>query len=452
MKLTGNKRNKQPAPEKNPKASPAKNNEASGKKADPANSIEGKPKKRRVPVPVIVICSILGVILLGFGVFKLWLQPPPMPSPGLYKPTTPTPASSAAPSETPAETEAPAELPGKIYTFIVVGRDKVGANTDTMMVVHFDTTAHKLNVVSIPRDTLVNIPENVKRVNTLYAYGKNRNGDGPARLKEGLRDILGFELGNYVIVDLRAFEEIVDAIGGVTYNVPIDMFYDDPYQNLHIAIRRGEQLLSGAEALKVVRFRAGYASADIGRIGTQQDFLKAVAKQLLTVGNIPNLPKIIDILTSNVETDLTAANITYFATELLKCKAEDITFNTLPADYTANIGGFSYVSIYIPEWLDMVNTYLNPYPEKVTEANVNILTKTKNGFYSTTGTVAGGPGSFLTLEAYLKASGADTPAATDAPPAEGGGGEAPPAEGGGGEAPPAEGGGGEAPPAEGGEG
>lgn len=380
------------------------------KSADVANSgkqkSSAKKSKLRSALPIIIL-SVLIVLFAAFALFKMWVTPPPMPSAGLNKPVTPSPNPSAAVVATPSPTAelTPSPTPndeqaGASYTFAVVGRDKGGSNTDTIMIVKFDTANHKINVVSIPRDTLVNVAEENKRINTLYHYGKMADGDGPKRLMQGLRDMLGFELGNYVIVDLKAFEDIVDAIGGITYNVPVDMFYNDPYQGLYIGIRRGEQLLSGAEALKVVRFRSGYINADIGRIGTQQDFLMTAAKQVLSIGNIPNLPKIIEILTSNVDTNLTNANIAYFATELLKCKSEDISFNVMPY----NVNDEIYLTINIPEWLAMINSYLNPYSEQVTERNVNIITKTANGFYSTTGTYANLTGNSTSFNGFIKGS------------------------------------------------
>ena len=366
------------------------------KSADVANSgkqkSSAKKSKLRSALPIIIL-SVLIVLFAAFALFKMWVTPPPMPSAGLNKPVTPSPNPSAAVVATPSPTAelTPSPTPndeqaGASYTFAVVGRDKYGSNTDTIMIVRFDTKNHKINVVSVPRDTLVNIPETNKRVNALYAYGKLADGNGPKRLMQGLRDILGFEIGNYVVVDLAAFEQIVDAVGGIKYNVPVDMHYSDPEQGLEINLNRGEQLLNGKNALGVVRFRAGYANADIGRIATQQDFLKTAAKQMLSLGNVPNLPKIINILIKNVETNLTGSNIAFFAKELLKCKADDINFYTLPFDL--NPEGI-YVLIRISDWLDIVNAHLNPLSDKVTEANVDIITKVNGQFYSTTGKYAG---------------------------------------------------------------
>ena len=201
----------------------------------------------------------------------------------------------------------------------------------------------------------------------------------------------------YAAVDLEAFVKLVDAIGGVDYNVPVDMYYTDPAQDLTISLSAGMHHLSGEEAIGVMRFRSGYPTADIGRIDTQQDFLMSVASQFLSLGNIPKLGEFINIFTEYVTTNMDASNLAFFARQFLMCSSEDIHFETIPANYWDSINGVSYVSIYVNQWLEVVNEYLNPYDTPVTTANVNILTHSSSGFYSTTGSIAGGENSFLSI-------------------------------------------------------
>ena len=328
-------------------------------------SRRSRPKKRSNAgrTAAIVVCVVL---ILAFGAVAWyigWEKPPERHGGGLVDPTyesakpqaTDAPEASAEPSAEPTEDPnagAPATLNENMYTFLIVGLDQAANNTDTMMVGRIDTENHKIDVVSLPRDTLVNVSWSVKKLNTLYSADINTGGNGIDGLLDGLKDILGFQIDCYAVVDLTAFVELVDAIGGVDYNVPVNMNYYDPTQDLYINIAAGEQHLTGEEALKVVRFRSGYASADIGRIGTQQDFLKSVASQMLTLGNIPNLPTFIDIFEEYVETNMTTANLAYFARQFLMCKSEDINFHTLPGNYGDSIKGLSYVSIYLDEWLD----------------------------------------------------------------------------------------------------
>ena len=380
-----------------------------------------KKRSRAGKAAAVAVCVVLILVFGAVAWYIAWEKPPERPGGGLvdptYESTNPqdggSPDATAEPTVSPAEDPnagAPASLNENMYTFLVVGLDQVSNSTDTMMVGRIDTENHTIDVVSLPRDTLVNVSWSVKKINTLYSADINTGGNGIDGLLDGLKDILGFQIDCYAVVDLTAFVELVDAIGGVDYNVPVNMNYYDPTQDLYINIPAGEQHLDGEEALKVVRFRSGYASADIGRIGTQQDFLKSVASQMLTLGNIPNLPTFIDIFEEYVVTNMSASNLAFFARQFLLCKSEDINFHTLPGNYGDSIKGLSYVSINISEWLEMVNTYLNPYDQDVTEANVNILTHSSStGFYSTTGYVAGGVDSFYdNTAAFSSAGGTDS--------------------------------------------
>lgn len=272
-----------------------------------------------------------------------------------------------------------------VYTFLIVGVDKDSTNTDTILVGSLDTKNKKMNVVSIPRDTLVNVSWSIKKINSVY--GATGGIDG---LIEELEDIMGFRVDSYGIVDLEAFEKIVDTIGGVYYDVPVPMKYYDPAQDLDINIDPGYQWLSGKDALGVVRFRSGYSNGDIGRINTQQDFLMTVAKQMLSLENIPNLSALAQIYKDYVDTNLTTGNIVWYVKEFLKLDAEDITFQTMPGNYTDSINGLSYVTIYINDWIAMINSSLNPYLEDVAVEHLDILTRSEWGnLYATTGYIRG---------------------------------------------------------------
>lgn len=270
-----------------------------------------------------------------------------------------------------------------MYTFLVVGRDKVGNNTDTIMVGRLDVVHKTLHVINIPRDTLVNINFNKKNINYIYPACVNTGEDAIGALSEAVSDMLGFNIDNYIVVDLQAAEELVDCIGGVEFDVPLDMKYDDPAQDLHIDINAGLQTLDGANAVKVFRYREGYANADIGRISVQQDLLKAIARQMLTLGNIPNIGEIIDIVENHTETDLTGDNIRFYAKAFLTMKDENIKFMTLPYVNCGMIFNWSSLFADIDAWIDMVNEYINPYVDKVKVENVNMLTYMDGNFYYT---------------------------------------------------------------------
>ncbi len=270
-----------------------------------------------------------------------------------------------------------------VYTLLVVGRDKVGNNTDTIMVGRFDVVNQTLNVVSIPRDTLVNINYNKKNINYVYPASVNSGEDAIGELCEAISDMLGFYVDNYIVIDIQAAAELVGCIGGVDFNVPVDMVYDDPVQDLHINIKAGKQTLDGEDAVKVFRYREGYADADLGRINVQHDLLMAIAKQTLSLGNLLKIDEIIDIAEKHTETDLTGDNIRFYIKEFLKINSEDIKFLTLPYTSCGMIFNWSSLFADIDAWLDMVNEYLNPYEQDVTLDNINMITYKDGNFYYT---------------------------------------------------------------------
>jgi len=282
-----------------------------------------------------------------------------------------------------------------MYTFLVVGRDKVGNNTDTIMVGRIDIVNKTLNVISIPRDTLINSNYNVKKINYIYPANVNNGKDAIGALCDAVSDMLGFNVDNYIVVDIQAAAELVDCIGGVEFDVPVDMHYEDPGQDLSINIDAGLQTLSGENAVKVFRFRNTYAGGDIQRIDVQHDLLMAIAKQTLSIGNVPNIGEIIDIVENNTETNLTGDNIRFYIKHFLTMDKDNITFMTMPGDTYGCIFGMSYVYPDIDAWLDIVNESISPYVDAVTAENVNMATVINGNFYTTTGELPGGVTSFM---------------------------------------------------------
>lgn len=341
---------------------------------------------------VIIVGCILGVLLLiaiaAFAVVKLWITPPDPNDNDSQGLVTPVPTANVGnqgnEEDPPIDGKQTGRKDGN-YTFTIVGQDVASGNTDVILVGKLDTVEGTLNVCSIPRDTLINY--GINRINSAYAIGENnksKGNDGVKNLKKELKKLMGFEIDNYAVVNTKAVAELIDAVGGVKFNVPINMDYDDPYQDLHIHIAKGEQVLSGDDAVKVLRFRHDYPGGDIQRIGVQQDFFKAVAKQFLDLKNIPNLPAAIKVYTDNVTTDLGAENVAWYLNEFLKLDFSNINFMTLPGNTQGSIKGASYVFIYVDEWLDMVNESLNPYYEQVTQNHVSIKTSSDGSSLWTT--------------------------------------------------------------------
>lgn len=344
--------------------------EIEAKKLQQAEIAPIKKKRKKRHVALIILLAIVALAGGCTAAYFMWETPPDRDTDGprVQDHTSPSVDDDTSVSESPTQEPEPTSGHKQgCYTFLVAAYDQTGANTDTILVGRLDTKEGTLNVVSIPRDTLTDVSWANKRVNSILVA----RGNDPDKFVDSMADLLGFEVDCYVLLDMRAIANIIDTIGGITYNVPVNMNYDDPTQDLYIHINKGEQLLNGEDAVKVMRFRSGYATGDIGRIGTLQDFLMTTAKQMLTLGNIPNLPKILEIVEENVRTDLTTSNISFFVRQFLLLDSDDINFYTLPG-WDNMINGASYYITYADEWLQMVNDYINPYYEEITLSNVRI--------------------------------------------------------------------------------
>ena len=281
------------------------------------------------------------------------------------------------------------------YTVLILGRDTGGGgNTDTMLLASYDVTNQKATVMSIPRDTMVNIPYDIKRINAVYNYGGG--GDkGLQYLYKEISQLVGFEPDYQVVVEWEAVGEIVDAMGGVWFDVPRNMNYDDPYQDLSIHIEKGYQLLDGEGAMGVLRYRHdndlryGYPDGDLGRIKTQQAFLQAMVEQLLKVKNVTKINEFIKVFQDNVETDLSFQNILWFAQAAVfgGLSIDNVNFVTMPnknvSCWSRSYHSYqSYVTPIANELLDLVNNELSPYVEQFTLSDLDIMSVNSDGSVS----------------------------------------------------------------------
>ncbi|WP_312279201.1 LCP family protein [Oscillibacter sp.] len=253
------------------------------------------------------------------------------------------------------------------YTILVSGVDDGNGGSDTNILVAVDAGAGRIYGVNIPRDTKSHINGKNYKFNAAYNIG------GMEQAAETLSGQLGIPVDYTVEVSLKAFSALVDAIGGVDFNIPVDMDYDDPIQNLSIHFSAGTRHLTGAEALKVVRFRhnndgTGYGSEDIGRMKTQQDFLKTVAKQTLRPANLTKVSQFAKIFQQYVKTDLELGELAWLGQEAFSMGADNVNFSTLPGEWHS-----PYIYLKADEVLLIVNEYLNPYVEDRVLADLNIL-------------------------------------------------------------------------------
>ncbi len=357
-------------------------------KNEPGARLERRKRRTREQIikrRIIIISVVTAVLLLLLVAYKLLVQKPEIP--GI---PTPTPGDSSAP-------DVAAEGRKKdFYTFMVLGRDTGGGgNTDTIMVASYDIPNQKLSVMSIPRDTMVNIPYDIKRINAVYDYAKGGE-KGVEAVKKEVSQLIGFQPDYTIVVEWEAFGKLVDAIGGVEFDVPRNMDYDDPTQDLHIHVKKGLQTLDGEAAMGVVRWRhnndmtLGYSAGDIGRIQTQQSLMTAIIKQCLQFKNVTKITEFARIFTEYVDTELTVSNLLYFGQKAVfgGLNMDNVTFLTMPGD----VDGYawsrvyhnnqSYVLPYAKETMEMVNQYLNPYVLALTVKNLDIMSVNTDGSLS----------------------------------------------------------------------
>ncbi len=332
-----------------------------------------KRKTSALQAVAVTTISALFILTALFGLYKCFSQEPTLRPSG---PAAPDPDPSAAlEPENPEGDSRPLsseERKEHFYTVLMAGLDDENGGSDTNLLMALDAENGTINVVSLPRDTLLNVSWSVKKLNNAYHHG------GISQTRTEVSRLLGIPVDYYVTVDLRAFVELVDAIDGVDFDIPVDMDYDDPEQDLHIHFKKGPRRLTGQEALEVVRWRqnndgTGYATADIGRIGTQQAFLTAVAKQTLQVSNLDKIPGMAEIFAKWVETDLKLSNLIWIGEQALAMGSDGIAFHTLPGDGAGYYKGGSYYVLEPEAALELINTYFNPYKRPLTREDMDIL-------------------------------------------------------------------------------
>lgn len=203
--------------------------------------------------------------------------------------------------------------------------DDVG-RSDTLMVATVDPAKQTASLLSIPRDTRVKIEGNgYDKINAAYAYG------GHELTRKTVENLLDVPMDYYILLDIKAFERIIDAIGGVDIDVEKRMHYEDPWDDdggLVIDLYPGEQHMDGKKAIQYVRYRDG--EGDIGRISRQQKFMKAVLEQVISPQILPKLPKIIEEVSSALETDMSVKDMMSFANLLKKVHDNGMTTGMVP--------------------------------------------------------------------------------------------------------------------------
>lgn len=233
---------------------------------------------------------------------------------------------------------------GEDLQFLMLGVDSLdakkadNARSDTIMVVNVDGKTGKVNIISIPRDTYTKIKGYKKtKINHSFKYG------GSELTLDTVNNLLGTDIKYYVTVDYRFVEDVVDKIGGVEVDVPIDMNYEDPTADppLTIDIKQGRQTLKGYDAIGFLRFRKGYKDADLGRVKAQQQFMSAILSKMKEPKTLVRAPLLLGSYINYTENNIPVKKLVKIAAKMRNITSEDINTNTLPGT-PKYIGGVSY--------------------------------------------------------------------------------------------------------------
>lgn len=234
------------------------------------------------------------------------------------------------------------------------------ARTDTMMILSVDPQSKTAFILSIPRDSRVELEGQSKKTKINHAHSK---GGIPLTLAT-VKKTINLPIHHYIRVNYQALIKTVDDVGGVEVNVPQDMDWDDYSGNLHIHLKAGPQTLNGEQAMQFVRFRQGYANKDLGRIETQQYFLEMLFRKVISPQSIVRIPNYLETMYEYVETDMSKKEILSLAATVIKINPDKIEKKMLPGK-AKTINGISYYILDEEAQIEMMDYLLSAqYPDK----------------------------------------------------------------------------------------
>ena len=333
------------------------------------SSKSAKKPLKTSQIVVLIAMSALFLIALMLAAYII-----------LYEPDSGKRPTDTLPFETNWDTADPPETRGeddpspedKSYNFLVVGHDRAASLADVIMLINYNVTQQSVAITQIPRDTYVETEFALNQINVAFSGFYNNAayaGDkSPAltalgKLAALLEKNLCIQIHFYAAMDLDGFVNIVDLLGGVEMNVPTDLDYDDPEQDLYIHIKAGQQVLDGKQAEGFVRFRDGFLQADIGRGNAQKMFMAAFLRTAKSKVNLTNVTSIMTEVLSNLQTNITLSDAVYFAKNILGVDLSRIVMLT--------ISGSGYYDGYILNRKDAiatVNRFYNIYDFAVTDS------------------------------------------------------------------------------------
>lgn len=216
--------------------------------------------------------------------------------------------------------------------FLLIGLDQEEERSDVIILLNYNPDSGEVNLLSVPRDMRVKVRGTFEKANALYAFGKE------TLLIKGVEQLTGLKIDYYLTLNFKGFRKIIDTLDGVEMNVPFDMDYDDPDQDLHIHLKKGSQLLNGSKAEQLVRYRKGngknegYEDGDIGRIKMQQEFIKEFFAQKLKVKYLSKADDIFFILKKYMKTNIELGDIKKYLTDVKNINYDNIKTYTVAGE------------------------------------------------------------------------------------------------------------------------
>ncbi|KNY30265.1 LCP family protein [Pseudobacteroides cellulosolvens] len=239
----------------------------------------------------------------------------------------------------------PAKDTSQPVNILVLGNDSY-KNTDAIILINYDLINAQMNLLSIPRDTSVNLNGSQTKLSHVYHVG------GPGVVSKAVSDLLKVDIQYYVCFDTIAAQKSIDLLDGVDFNSPFDLDYDDPIQNLHIHIKKGQNHLAGKQAIEFMRFRKMshyktnllnyYNGSDLKRIEAQQNMLKALIEQKLNVKYIAKFNEIFKTISSSSETNISLGDGLNLIKNLHKLNTADVNMFILPGKVQIDSSIFYY--------------------------------------------------------------------------------------------------------------
>lgn len=345
---------------------------------EPPRTPRKKPKRNRLRTVLITLLIVL-LLLVGAAAAALYLVPQ---KPDLTPPTTDVPSQ-----EENADTDKPSRVgtdrKEDFYTFLIIGRDTVGGgNTDTMLLTAYDVKNQALNVMSLPRDTMINVPWDVKKLNSVYNQYKDPD-EGIAALDKEVAELVGFVPDYQVVVEWDAVGALVDAVGGVSFDVPCKMYKET--EDVIINLKKGVQQLDGKKAMQLVRYR-DYPKGDLDRVKVQQDLIKAILEKCLSFQSVTRIGELAKVFTENVKVNLETREIVWFAKQAILggLSPDAMYLCTMPWNFAdawsrQQHAELSYVVPKTEELVALINERFNPYIDPLQSNELDIMSVDKNG-------------------------------------------------------------------------